>query len=84
VVPSTADSAPTDNDLTDYGREHLVIYLRLLDSAQDGVDWREVAKIVLDLDPDQHPKRVRECHESHLGRARWLKSHVCPELLRID
>jgi hypothetical protein len=65
VAPPIADSAPTDDGLTDYDREHLVIYLRLLDAAEDGADWREVAKIVLGRDSEQNPERVRQCHDSH-------------------
>lgn len=77
-----ADRAPTDNELTDYDREHLVIYLRLLDAAEDGADWREVARIVLGLDPEQDPGRARKCHESHLARARWLSAEGYRDLLR--
>ena len=29
---------------------HLVTYLRLLDADAEGADWREVAKIVLNVD----------------------------------
>jgi hypothetical protein len=82
VAPPIADSAPTDDGLTDYDREHLVIYLRLLDAAEDGADWREVAKIVLGRDSEQNPERVRQCHDSHLARARWLSAHGYRDLLR--
>jgi hypothetical protein len=82
VASPIADRAPTDNELTDYDREHLVIYLRLLDAAEEGADWREVARIVLGLDPDRNPERVQQCHESHLARARWLSAEGYRELLR--
>jgi len=82
VTLPIADSAPTGDELTDYDREHLVIYLRLLDAAEDGADWREVAKIVLGFDPDRDPERARKCHESHLARARWLGAQGYRELLR--
>jgi hypothetical protein len=32
--PPVADQAPTAGDLTDYDREHLVTYLRLLDAGR--------------------------------------------------
>lgn len=65
--------APPDEDrLTEYDRVHLVTYLRLLDAEADGADWREVARIVLDLDPDADPERVWRVHQSHLARARWM------------
>ena len=33
-----------------------------------GMDWREVAKIVLDLDVAQDPDRTKRVWESHLAR----------------
>lgn len=36
---------PLDPDVAD--TEHLVTYLRLLDADAKGVDWREVARVVL-------------------------------------
>lgn len=82
MAPWIADSAPTGDELTDYDREHLVDYLRLLDAAEEGAGWREVARIVLGLDPEQDPERVRKCHDSHLARARWLSAEGYRELLR--
>lgn len=82
MAPPIADSAPTGDELTDYDREHLVDYLRLLDAAEEGADWREVARIVLGLDPERDSERVRKCHESHLARARWLSAQGYRELLR--
>jgi hypothetical protein len=41
---------PAGKTLTAYDREHMVLYLRLLDSARDGADWREV--ISTPLAPD--------------------------------
>ncbi|MGK9166706.1 DUF2285 domain-containing protein [Inquilinus limosus] len=82
MAPSFADTAPTGDELTDYDREHLVDYLRLLDAAEEAADWREVARIVLGLDPERDPERVRKCHESHLARARWLSAQGYRELLR--
>ena len=39
--------------LTGYDEQHLITYLRLLDADAEGADWREVARIVLHLDPSQ-------------------------------
>jgi hypothetical protein len=38
--PDVADLAPTSPALTGYDEQHLVTYLRLLDAAEDGADWR--------------------------------------------
>ncbi len=35
------DAPPDSADLTDYDREHMKLYMRVLDAATDGADWRE-------------------------------------------
>ncbi len=72
LFPATSEQAPTDEALTDYDREHLIVYLRLLDAAADNADWREVARLVLNIDPDQDPEGAHRTFESHLHRARWM------------
>ena len=66
------DAPPLSDHLTDYDRSHLKTYLRLLDAAADHADWREVAAIVLGLDPGNDPERARRVHAAHLDRARWM------------
>jgi hypothetical protein len=44
--------APFAPTLAAYDQEHLVTYLRLLDADAEGAEWREVARIVLHIDPD--------------------------------
>ncbi|MCK1313718.1 DUF2285 domain-containing protein [Bradyrhizobium sp. 23] len=80
--PHVATSAPTDPAVTSYDEEHLVMYWRLLDAAADGADWKEVARIVLHIDPDHEPMRARAAFESHLSRARWLADHGYRHWLR--
>jgi hypothetical protein len=80
--PDVADVAPTDSVLTVYDEEHLVTYWRLLDAEADGADWREVARIVLHIDPDREPSRARNAFDSHLARARWMADHGYRDLLR--
>lgn len=70
--PPVNDVAPTAAILTGYDEQHLVTYLRLLDADTEGADWREVAKIVLHIDPAHEPERARRAWESHLARARWM------------
>jgi hypothetical protein len=70
--PDVADTAPVDSMLTPYDYEHLITYLRLLDADAEGADWREVALIVLHIDPEREPARARRAHERHLARAQWM------------
>jgi len=68
--PDVTDTAPSDSVLTVYDEQHVITYLRLLDANAEGADWREVARIVLHLDPDREPDRARKAFESHLLRAK--------------
>lgn len=60
----------------------MVLYLRLLDAARDGADWREAVQILFNLDPDLDPQRCRLIHDSHLARARWMSERGYRELVR--
>jgi hypothetical protein len=73
---------PAGQTLTEYDREHMVLYLRLLDSARDGADWREVVQILFGMDPDLDPAGYRQMHDAHLARARWMTEHGYRELAR--
>jgi hypothetical protein len=80
--PNVADTAPSGSVLTAYDEEHLVTYLRLLDADAQGADWREVARIVLHLNPEHESDRARRAFESHLSRAKWMTKHGYRLLLR--
>jgi hypothetical protein len=80
--PDVADIAPTDPALTVYDEQHVVTYMRLLAAESEGADWREVARVVLHLDPDREPDRARDAFESHLARAKWMTEHGYRHLLR--
>ena len=82
VDPDVADIAPSGSALTSYDKEHLVTYLRLLDAHAEGADWREVARVVLHLDPEHECDRVRKAFDSHLARAKWMTEHGYRRLLR--
>jgi hypothetical protein len=56
--------------------------MRLLDADAEGADWREVARIVLHIDPDREPDRVRQAFESHLARAKRMARNGYRHLLR--
>ncbi len=79
--PEVADLAPDDSTLTPYDQEHAVTYARLLDAEKDDADWREVARIVLHIDPQTDLARARRCYESHLARAKWAARHGYRHLL---
>lgn len=80
--PNVADAAPTAPILTGYDEQHLVTYLRLLDAAADGADWKEVARTVLHIDVARESDRARRAWETHLARARWITEHGYRDLLR--
>ena len=80
--PDVTDIAPTDAVLTAYDHDHLVTYMRLLDADADGADWRDVARIVLRLDPRREPDRAWRTYDTHLERARWMTEQGYRQLLR--
>ena len=70
--PDIADVAPNEPALTAYDEQHVVTYIRLLQAEGEGADWREVARVVLHLDPVREPERARNAYQSHLARAKWV------------
>jgi hypothetical protein len=80
--PDVADVAPADSMLTPYDSEHMITYFRMLDADAEGADWREVAVIVLHIDPEREPARARQAFDSHLARARWMTKHGNKLILR--
>jgi hypothetical protein len=82
LEPPVSDAAPTDTGLTGYDEQHLVTYLRLLDADAEGADWREVASVVLHIDPEREPERAKRAWESHLARAKWMTESGYSQLLR--
>ena len=82
VAPNVADVAPAEHKLLAYDREHAITYMRLMDADKAGADWREVARIVLQIDPDQDADRARRAFDTHMTRARWMCRHGYRQLLR--
>ena len=80
--PPVSDSAPSEPILLEYDKQRLVTYLRLLDAEAEGADWREVARVVLHIDPEREPDRAKRAWESHLARARWMTEAGYQHLLR--
>ena len=80
-TPPFLDEPPVSQTLTAYDLEHMALYLRLLDSARDGADWREAVQILFGLDPARDRLRSRHVHDTHLARARWMTEHGYRELI---
>lgn len=76
------ETPPDSTALTDYDRAHMKDYMRVLDAATDGADWREAVAVIFEIDPDAEPVRARRVHDSHLARARWMTEHGYRFLLR--
>jgi hypothetical protein len=68
IDPDVADIAPSDSVLTVYDEEHVITYLRLLDADAEGADWREVARVVLHLDPVHESDRARDIRQPFIAR----------------
>ena len=81
-IPAFKDRPPESDKLTKYDERHLVTYLRLLDAAAEGADWREAISIIFHLDPEQNPTRARTIYDRHLARARWMTEQGYRHLLR--
>lgn len=72
---SFLDEAPAGNLLTEYDRQHVKLYCRLLDAEADGASWREAVEVLFGIDPKDKPERARKVHDSHLARAHWMTEH---------
>jgi hypothetical protein len=69
---SFLDEPPQSPALTTYDREHMKLYLRLLDATTDGACWKEAVAVLFGLDADREPERAKRVHDTHLARARWM------------
>jgi hypothetical protein len=81
-IPPFIDRPPESDKLTEYDERHLVTYLRLLDAAEEGANWREAMTIIFELDPERDLTRAKTVYDSHLARARWMTEHGYRHLLR--
>lgn len=76
-----ADIAAWSDQVTPYDEQHFLTYARLLGADAENADWREVARIVLCLDPDKDPERAHRCWQTHLARAKWIATTGYQQLL---
>ncbi|MER8671080.1 DUF2285 domain-containing protein [Mesorhizobium sp. M0678] len=72
--------APDLAEVTPYDEAHFPTYAVLLFAEAKGVDWRKVARALLNIDPERQPERARRAWASHLARARWLATSGYGEL----
>lgn len=63
---------PQSNGITSYDESHFVTYIRLLDAAAEGADWREAVHYIFEIDPDADPENAKQLHDNHLNRAKWM------------
>jgi len=82
INPNVSDLAPDGDELTVYDEEHTVTYCRMLDAERASADWREVARIVLHIDPEAEADRARRAFDTHLARAKWIARTGHRQLLR--
>ena len=76
------DASPPDADhISSYDRRHLATYLRLLDAAEEGADWREATFLIFGLDAATDHCKAQQVYEWHLARARWMVTNGYRELL---
>jgi len=75
------DRAPDAPEMTDYDRHVAATYLRLLDAAADGIDWREVVAVLFGRDVSSDPEGALIVYESHLARARWITAQGYREIV---
>ncbi|MBN8940481.1 MAG: DUF2285 domain-containing protein [Rhizobiales bacterium] len=78
------DEPPQSSVLTPYDRAHMTLYMRLLDAARDGADWRDAVSRLFGLDVGRDPQRARQVHDAHLARARWMTDTGYRQLVRED
>ena len=81
ATPEFLDAPPGSEELTDYDRSHMKLYMQVFDSAADGADWREAVSVIFGIDPQAEPERARRVYDSHLARARWMSEHGYRKLL---
>jgi hypothetical protein len=81
AAPGFEGEAPTDAAVTAYDIAHATLYIRLMDAAAEGLDWRVMTIRLFEIEPDREPDRARRIVESHLARALWMRDEGYKGLL---
>lgn len=74
MVQPFEDAAPSGDEITDYDREHTMLYICLLDRKERQRDWRETVQAFFGIDFDREPDRARRVYDSHIARATSLQN----------
>lgn len=77
-----ADAPPDEARLTTYDRDHLKLYMRLLDAETAGASLEEVSSVLFGIDATAEPKRAQRVRDSHLSRARWMTEQGYRQILK--
>ena len=72
MVQAFEDVAPSCSEVTEYDREHTMLYICLLDRKERGRDWQETVRAFFGIDAEQDPDRARRVYDSHFARATAL------------
>lgn len=77
-----ADAPPDEGVLTMYDRDHMKLYMRLLDAETAGASLEEISSVLFGIDAEAEPERARRVFDSHLSRARWMTEQGYREILK--
>ena len=66
---------PQDEEVTSYDRQHLDIYLLLLNAEEQGTDWKVSYKKIFDDESENNLATPFIIYQSHLKRAQWMTGH---------
>lgn len=72
MVQTFEDIVPSGDEVTNYDREHIMLYVCLLDRKEKGRDWRKTVQAFFGIDVNREPERARRVYDSHLARATSL------------
>ncbi|WP_370689836.1 hypothetical protein [Neorhizobium galegae] len=78
--PLLDDGPPLTERVSAYDEAHFATYLRLLDAAEEGVDWREATSIIFGLDVAADPER----EEAHMTEFRVICQRTCYRSAMLD
>ena len=78
-----AEFPPAGGFVTEYDRQHLKLYARLLDAEADGASFHDVVRILFGIDASAEPERARSLHDGHLVRAHWMAENGYRNLLHF-
>ncbi|AQR61855.1 hypothetical protein BZG35_09475 [Brevundimonas sp. LM2] len=65
---------PTGTELTDFDRDHVKTYLRLLDAESAGADPSSVIGTVLRFPAETSEDQAVAAHSRYLQRAQWMSA----------